>query len=431
MKTITIDIAEGGEVICNDTNLGRAGEHNNTKFHIIIADNALSECDYFRCWFGNKYSTDLIADNSQIMYMVPQDALLPPTVDFQLCGYKANNGVPYVIARSSVITFTVEESACCSLISDQAFEPFEVMTHDCENAAKAAKESEISAENSAAHARQFCQETMEVYDKIPDFEQIIANKADVVFGRKGQYMGFANDDEAASVMTPDTVPNENSKKLITSGGVYQAIKDRTSYDYVYTNFTNKDDFLTEMSKKQEKLNGYEGQYVGFEGIVGSEPVVLLADWEPTQESDRLITSGGVYNATKNKVDKEFVEENYISKNEFNNTLNNEYYTKSIIDTEFENMSHEIQGVAIEEIQNHDVIIQKQFDTKVDRAELENYVTHQELVNERNFILGTAALKEDLDGKVDKTYVDEQIGDIETVLDSIIALQNSLIGGDGE
>lgn len=31
---------------------------------------------------------------------------------------------------------------------------------------------------------------------------------------------------------------------------------------------------------------------------------------------------------------------------------------------------------------------------------------------------------------DKTYVDEAIGDIETALDAIIAIQNSLIGGDG-
>ena len=35
----------------------------------------------------------------------------------------------------------------------------------------------------------------------------------------------------------------------------------------------------------------------------------------------------------------------------------------------------------------------------------------------------------LNTKANQTYVDEQIGDIETVLDGIIALQNSLIGGD--
>jgi hypothetical protein len=31
----------------------------------------------------------------------------------------------------------------------------------------------------------------------------------------------------------------------------------------------------------------------------------------------------------------------------------------------------------------------------------------------------------------KTYVDEQIGNIESVLDSIISIQNSLIGGESE
>ena len=34
-------------------------------------------------------------------------------------------------------------------------------------------------------------------------------------------------------------------------------------------------------------------------------------------------------------------------------------------------------------------------------------------------------------KADKTYVDEQIGDVETALDNIITLQESLIGGVGE
>ena len=224
MKTITIDIAEGGEVICNDTNLGRAGEHHNTKLHIIIADKALSECDYFRCWFGNKYSTDLSADNSQIMYKIPQDALVPPTVDFQLCGYKAENGIPYVVARSSVITFKVDESACCSLISEQAFEPFEVMLYDCENAAKSAKESQTAASNSASQARDYCTATMEVYDKIPDFQSEIENKADKVFGNEVQYMGFEADETVASAITPDTAPKKDSTRLITSGAMYDEIE---------------------------------------------------------------------------------------------------------------------------------------------------------------------------------------------------------------
>ncbi|MBR5451784.1 MAG: hypothetical protein IKV36_02190 [Clostridia bacterium] len=178
MKTISIDIAEGGKVICNDTNLGKAGEHHNSKFHIFITDAALLECDYYRCWFGNKYSTDLFSDKSQISYKIPQDALIPPTVDFQLCGYKVENGYPYVVARSSVFTFSVEESACCSLISDQAFEPFEIVLYDCENAAKAAKESQVAANNSSTQAREFCQATMDVYDKIPNYESAIAQKAD-------------------------------------------------------------------------------------------------------------------------------------------------------------------------------------------------------------------------------------------------------------
>ncbi len=36
--------------------------------------------------------------------------------------------------------------------------------------------------------------------------------------------------------------------------------------------------------------------------------------------------------------------------------------------------------------------------------------------------------EKLGGKADETYIDEQVGDIETALDSIIAIQEELIGG---
>lgn len=299
MKVITIDITEGGKAICSNTNLGRAGEHNNTKFHIIMVDEELRGCDYYRCWFGNKYSTELIADNSQIMFTIPQDALIPPTVEFQLCGYKANNGEAYVIARSSILTFIVEESACCTLLSDQAFEPFEILVHDCESAAKSAKSSEASAKNSASQAHDFCNAAIDAVNRFDEFKNKLDLKADAVTGQQDQYIGFLQDGTDAEAISPDYAPINNSTNLITSGGVYNAIKDKASMDYVAQNYLPVETFDQQMSKKQNKLLGYEGQYVGFMGIVSSEAEVLTPDWLPQKDSDMLITSGGVYEAIGN------------------------------------------------------------------------------------------------------------------------------------
>ena len=43
-------------------------------------------------------------------------------------------------------------------------------------------------------------------------------------------------------------------------------------------------------------------------------------------------------------------------------------------------------------------------------------------------ISTAKIGQDLKPEI-KEYIDEQLGDIETALDSIIAIQNSLIGGE--
>ena len=61
-------------------------------------------------------------------------------------------------------------------------------------------------------------------------------------------------------------------------------------------------------------------------------------------------------------------------------------------------------------------------SKADKAELSNYMTNAQFFEQRNFIL---------DVTVPKTEFEKTVGDIETALDSIIALQESLMGGDSE
>ena len=97
-------------------------------------------------------------------------------------------------------------------------------------------------------------------------------------------------------MSPDVIPYKNSDRLITSGGVYEVIKDKVSASFVWETFTSIETFETEMPKKQDKFLGYEGQYVGFRGMEGSDAEVMTPDWLPQKDSDYLITSGGVYDA---------------------------------------------------------------------------------------------------------------------------------------
>lgn len=315
MKTITINIAEGGTAICNDTELGRAGEHNNTLFHIVITDSAMLGCDYFRCWLGNKYSKMLTAENGQLEFSIPQEALLPPTVDFALCGYKMIENEICLVARSSNISFSVEESAYCTPLADISFEPYEIISLECGSSANAAKQSELSAIAAANQSKEYsanAQEALKEYDELKAaignkvekqelaelenthnediallgtelnkkadksaVEDLETLKMDKVMGSEGQYAAFDGIAPRIIPTTPDTAPAENSQKLITSGAVYSAL-----------------------GKKLDIMQGFKIQYLGFNHNLDYIGLVQ-ADENPTKNSEKLITSGGVYNAIGN------------------------------------------------------------------------------------------------------------------------------------
>ena len=166
MKTITINVAENGAAICSDTELGRAGEHNNTSLHIVITDPAMLGCETFRIWLGNRYSARLTATEGQIEYTLPQEALIPPCVDFQLCGYKIIEGEPCLITRSSVITFSVSESAGCVMMSQGAYEPYEMISIECGASA-------LAAQSAMQKAEQYCEAAdMHYKDSVKNAERI-------------------------------------------------------------------------------------------------------------------------------------------------------------------------------------------------------------------------------------------------------------------
>ena len=63
------------------------------------------------------------------------------------------------------------------------------------------------------------------YQVDAQIQEATQGKADRLFGATGQYGGFEWDGTIMTAVTADTKPTKDSKKLITSGGVYEAIGD--------------------------------------------------------------------------------------------------------------------------------------------------------------------------------------------------------------
>ena len=152
MKTILVNVALGGHITCNDSVLGRCGEHANTTLQIVLADTTLQSCDFIRLWFGDRYTGRLNPVNGTVSYAVPEEALIPPAVRMQVCGYKLSDGQPVLITRSDTFRFTVETSVCSRILCPDAIEPFEVLSRECAEAAAGAMQAadSIAADLAAA-----------------------------------------------------------------------------------------------------------------------------------------------------------------------------------------------------------------------------------------------------------------------------------------
>lgn len=152
MRTILVNIAEGGSVAVSSHEIGMSGEHRQTKFDFIVTDSALLGCTYLRLWFGDRYSEKLFLQNGLVSYVIPQEILNPPDVYMQVMGYLVQDGTVNKVARSEAVRFTVETSITPRLIYPEAIEPYENLSLECGRASSEAKQSADAAETSRNEA---------------------------------------------------------------------------------------------------------------------------------------------------------------------------------------------------------------------------------------------------------------------------------------
>lgn len=162
MKTIILNIGENGKVVASDDCLGNSGEHNCTELRIIMSDAELLDCEFFRIWFNNRYSSRLYAENGVITYSVPQDALVPPKVRFELAGYRTKDSAVIYAAKSEKFIFKVETSHSCRAMNEECIEPSEFLSYEFNNAVETAVAAKTEAVETAEKIEQRLGELAEI-----------------------------------------------------------------------------------------------------------------------------------------------------------------------------------------------------------------------------------------------------------------------------
>ena len=150
------------------------------------------------------------------------------------------------------------------------------------------------------------------------------------------------------------------------------------------------------------------------GIVGIETILddLYSNRVPALE--------------ENKADKTYVDEQILTKTVPVEVFSDVYFNRlPAVEANKADKSYVEEKVADKADKSY---VDEQLKTKADDADYQNF-------KEDTAGIIMSVLQQtipQLDArKADKTYVDEQIGDIETALDGIIAIQNSLLGGDSK
>ena len=162
MKTIILNIGENGKVVASDDCLGNSGEHNCTELRIILSDAELLDCEFFRIWFNSRYSTRLYAENGIITYSVPQDALVPPKVRFELAGYRTKDSAVIYATKSEKFIFKVETSHSCRAMNEECIEPSEFLSYEFNNAVETAVAAKTEAVETAEKIEQRLEELSEI-----------------------------------------------------------------------------------------------------------------------------------------------------------------------------------------------------------------------------------------------------------------------------
>ncbi len=170
--TITLD-SDGVASAISKQKLGFSGEHNAVGIAFTISAEAMSHfcgAEYYRVSIDGQYSEKLQLQNSEVCYTVPQSVMRPPSVNCQLVGYIEADGVPTLIAKSSVVELLVDFSEAPTSKIGKGNDIFEKALSVCTNAAEKvasdavltaqyaeqAKTSAQSAANYLADTKQHC-----------------------------------------------------------------------------------------------------------------------------------------------------------------------------------------------------------------------------------------------------------------------------------
>ncbi len=182
MRKISIEINDiGNAALLSNERLGFSGEHNAVAICFSVGQSALQHfclAEYFRVVIDGCYSDKLMIENEQIVYLVPQSLMTPPSVHCQLIGYKESDGEPVLIAKSSVVELCVDysETPIEEASSDSGI--FEKAMAYCDNATQKIAEQITVVENSAAIALQFAEDSKAAETNASSFANEAAAQAD-------------------------------------------------------------------------------------------------------------------------------------------------------------------------------------------------------------------------------------------------------------
>lgn len=160
MRYIIIYIDDNGKVTLNTTALGYGGEHNAKTLSVIFTDypnSPFNIADYFRVVINGHFSEKIYSEDEvegSFTYPIPQECVVPPSVNCQIIGYKADDNAdePSVIIKTETFSLTVECSESFKGNIGSTPDIFEKALHDCEDYAKFTSEQVILAEQHATIA---------------------------------------------------------------------------------------------------------------------------------------------------------------------------------------------------------------------------------------------------------------------------------------
>lgn len=110
MKIITMTIGPNGEVQVSDLNLGKIGEHLNTKLILESPDGFFEGADYFRMSFGSFESNELNVTDGTIEYLIPSGATGSAVKSWQLTGYKFEGELAVKVKKTQMVIFSLDQS---------------------------------------------------------------------------------------------------------------------------------------------------------------------------------------------------------------------------------------------------------------------------------------------------------------------------------